>query len=144
MATNIRIGVKMMITNIVTGAAYPPSVLQTYGNTNSLSYKAQSGESFDNWDGVNMKIEACLKEGPKNWVPLRWFVFKPGSFDSSSYEAIIDVLDPFSVASPAHSSGWSAYSWRYTPEDVYFRFRINSERTVQDIDILKADSTYGP
>lgn len=143
-ATNIRIGVKMMITNIVTGAAYPPSVLQTYGNTNSLSYRAQSGESFDNWDGVNMKIEASLKEGPKDWVPLRWFVFKPGSFDSSSYEAIIDVLDPFSVASPAHSSGWSAYSWRYTPEDVYFRFRINSERTVQDIDILKADSTYGP
>lgn len=106
------------------------------------------------WTNVTFKITGYISNGlddrkPKDsiWLPLRWFVFHEGSFNpkghetdgvKDEFEAIVEVLDPFSPASPAYNAGWSAF-----PDcPVFYRWAIDDRLKPVTVEVLKPDSRY--
>ena len=45
----------------------------------------------------------------KKYLPLRWFVLGPDSFDPVTYTAEIEILEPHQTNSPGYWYGWDAY-----------------------------------
>lgn len=96
------------------------------------------------WRSASLKIVGQL-ELQKNdaWLPFRTFVLDKNSvFDgdhpTNPYEAVIDIIDPFSIMSPGYSYGWT----KYANTKMFFRFAINEEAQPVTTERLKADSTY--
>ena len=120
--------------------AWAPNRLQTVDGIASDTYVPGTS-----WPGVTFKVEAELPNvAPNKWVPLRYFVFKDGSFKAPTgaaddYCARIAVWDPFDSNSAAYNEGWSRYRFLDTP---FFRWNLNSSRVPLTVDVLTPDETY--
>lgn len=140
--TNIRVSVFLQLTNSVTGEVYPPRHLQGLEpGSSSTNYSALG---LANWDSVTFKVTGALQNGSANdnFIGLRWFVFGPDSFGApgtpEEYTARIELVDPFSKASPAYPEGWSDY-----PDTrVFYRWALDDLGHPRSVEMLKQDSTY--
>ena len=137
--TNIRVTVFMMITNLEENTAWAPYRLQTVDGIQSDSYTGRD------WPGVTFKIEGQLPTvEPNNWEPLRYFIFKDGSFKAPTgadddFCARVEVLDPFDSGSAAFTAGWSRYRF---VDDPLLRWNLNSVMFLGNVEFLEPDSTY--
>ena len=141
-STNVRVKVFMQITNETTDVWFPPYCLQGLA-PGSTSCDTNTGAVYTgspNWTSVTFKVTGALQNdyARDRWVPLRWFVFGPLSFDADDCTAVIEVDDPFTTASPAYSQGW----FRYPGTPVFYSWTIDEERQPQSTEMLKKDSTY--
>lgn len=142
--TNVTIRMTMFLTNTVDGtAAHAPDRLQGL-EPGSTSYDSASGTVYDpslnpNWTSVTFKVTGALQNGAANntWLPLRWFVFGPDSFDEN-FTATIDIHDPFKPDSSTATAGWGNY--RGTP--VFYRWAIDDARKPVTTEMLKSDSRF--
>ena len=141
-ATNIRVTVTMMITNTVTHEVHAPDRLQ--GLVPGSTSNDGEGNVYDpgtcaNWTSATFKVTGSLQYGSvtNKWVPLRWFVFGPNSFDSN-YRATIEVRDPFQRDSPAASEGWGAH--KGCP--VFWRWAINGALRPDTTEMLNSNSVF--
>ena len=135
----------MQISNTVNGAAWAPYVLQGADFANN-SWEYEKTTSNWQWTNATFKITGLLPVNgisldanePRNWIPLRWFVFTKDSFDAN-YTSYIMFADPFSMESPAGSAGW--YDWKQehgadTP-NPFFKWDVNERIWPQEAEILK-------
>lgn len=152
--TNSLFKVKMMVTNEWTNLAYAPYTLQGLNNESSAL-----GNYIGGWTSVSFKVCGFLDVNPgfnKGALPFREFVFNEGSFapkgavetwegglpkTPGEFEAIIELLDPFSKGSIGYEYGW----WRHpeAKESSFWTWTINSTNlTPVTVETLKADSSY--
>lgn len=144
--TNVTIRMTMFLTNTVSRpsrAARAPDRLQGL-EPGSTSYDSASGTVYDpslnpNWTSVTFKVTGALQNGAANntWLPLRWFVFGPDSFDEN-FTATIDIHDPFKPDSSTATAGWGKY--RGTP--IFYRWAIDDARKPVTTEMLKSDSRF--
>ncbi len=138
--TNLLLKVTMMITNRNNGAAVRP------GQLNGLEYDGIGSSTYDpvfspNWTSTTFKIVGALqKPGVKDrFLPLRWFVFGPNSFDSN-FQAVIEVSDPFLPSSPGSYYGWGPYRDLFP---IFYKWRLDGDGAqYETTDMLKPDSTF--
>ena len=133
---NLRITVKMFVTN-ETGAVYAPYVLRGF-EPGSVSTNYSFASDYT-WTSVTFKVTGDLQNGlpmRKRWVPLRRFIFAPGSFDSN-YEAEIEVWDPFDDGS-IWTPGWSDFKGY----PVFYSWSIDDRGGPDTVEALKPDSTF--
>ncbi len=140
--SNIIVQVFMQITNRITGEAYAPNCMQGLEpGSNSSNYNPYADSSV-NWTSATFKVTAALqKPGVGNtFLPVRWFVFGPDSFDEN-FTAKIEIADPYSKSSPTYSQGgWNIYRNQYP---IFYRWRLDEDPpTLETTEMLKADSTY--
>ena len=138
-ATNVVVTLTMMITNRTTNVARKPTYLQGLepGST-SLDY---AGEKANNWTSCTFKVTGALqKPGVENkYMPLRWFVFGPDSFDDN-FQTRIEITDPFLPQSTGGNYGWPAFRNVYP---IFYRWRMDGYGSgTASTEPLKADSTY--
>ena len=134
--TNVRVAVTLMITNRITNEAHAPDRIQGLeAGSSSAGYTGSP-----NWRGATFKICGALQvdDVKDRFLPLRWFVFGPESFDADG-RAVIEVSDPHATSSPGYSYGWNAY-----PDvPIFYKWMLNRELPALDtVEMLKADSTY--
>lgn len=142
--TNVQMTVFMMITNTVTGEAYPPHVLNGIAQ-NSRDFVADAGgAAWDStsWTSVTFKVSCRLAEKvgteEPGWVPLKWYFFDDDSFGAAGsdfpFRARLEVEDPFKPWSPAYSEG-------YRPEMegrvLYFRWQIDHVRKPDTVHLMR-------
>lgn len=138
--TNLLLKVTMMITNRNSAIAVKP------GQLNGLEYDGIGSRNYDpitspNWTSTTFKIVGALqKPGVKDrFLPLRWFVFGPDSFDDN-FQSVIEVSDPFLPSSPGSYYGWGPYRDLYP---IFYRFRLDGDGAqYETTDMLKPDSTF--
>ena len=108
---------------------------------NGLGGKTSMDTSPDDWDAVTFKVTGYLMNGhddekdpDKVWMPLRYFVFDRNSFDPATFEAKVQVKDPF----------FQVEDWlRFYGTQVFFKWHIDSRRFgAWSTDVLKPDSTF--
>ena len=113
--TNIRTTVAMVITNesatgFQAGLNWAPYVLRS--KVPGLDSQMYARGETNTWDAVNFKITADVINGMplrQKWVPLRYFVFREGSFDADN-RSVIDIPHPFSADSLSVNYGWKEYA----------------------------------
>lgn len=137
--TNDRVTVTMMITNRITNVARKPDhLLGLEPGSSSIDYNLYSPA----WTSVTFKIVGALRNGDAEvqslYLPLRWFVFGPDSFDDD-FTATIDIWDPHSRNSP----GWF-YGWGDFPGvPVWYKYRLDGEPAYYDTaEMLNKNSIY--
>ena len=125
LSTNIRVAVTMMITNTVTGEAYPPNMLRGL-EPGSTSYDYDETSQAGGWTSVTFKVTGALQiDGYRDiYRPLRWFTFGPDSF-TNGFTRVIDVKDPFSKSSPGYSYEW----YKHPGSQVLYRWRVDDDET---------------
>jgi len=134
----VRMGVYMCLTNTASGERFAPYVLRGVA-PDETSWQYAAG-SFSSWTGASFKVTGILaNDMPYNigWVPLRWFVFGQNSFtpagSGEEFQSSIEILDPYSTASPGYVHGWS--EWR-DRANVFYSWTIEDGRNVYNIDTL--------
>ena len=142
--TNSQFDVCLYISNDWTHVAQAPQRLQGLANERSDESSMYSG----GWTSVTFKIRGMLingEPGNKGFLPFRMFTFGPGSFAGAAgvppFTSTIEILDPFSSASPGHSYGWDKYP-NTTP--FWFKWSIDTGGVPDTVSTLKAKDTYGP
>lgn len=154
--TNVEMVVYMMITNRTEdtsskyyGYAEPPYVLRGLapGETSWQYAQADWG-----WTSVTFKVAGILANGltsekvRTDWIPLRWFVFKEGSFVPCGQEnegtSVIQVCDPYSKRSPGYTAGW--YSWKENHGEVpiFFSWALDTRIQPISVEILNPRNEY--
>ena len=151
--TNVRMGVKMYITNTTENAeaywngktAYAPYTLRGL-EPGSLSMNWPENVA---WTSVTFKVAGILANGltsesnPNSWVPLRWFMFGNDSF-ADDFTSQIEVWDPYSTQSPGYSE-W--YKWLQDHPDehppVFFKWAIDTKLKPFTVELLKEKNYYG-
>ncbi|MBR4603678.1 MAG: hypothetical protein IKO43_02405 [Kiritimatiellae bacterium] len=143
---NVVFSLYAMITNRSSDAAWAPYALRgfTPGAT-SWDYitKEDGSDGFRNWTGETFKIAGMLLGSPasttnrNNWVDLRSFVFRNGSFDEN-FTTVIEVIDPHSPMSPGYEQGWKDYPG-LTPG---YRFILDSHQSQFQPSILFPTNYY--
>ncbi len=135
---NVRMGVYMCLTNTASGERFAPYVLRGVA-PDETSWQYAAG-SFSSWTGASFKVTGILaNDMPYNigWVPLRWFVFDSNSFtpagSGEEFQSSIEILDPYSTASPGYVHGWSEWRGR---ANVFYSWTIEDGRNVYNIDTL--------
>ena len=135
---NVRMGVYMCLTNTASGERFAPYVLRGVA-PDETSWQYAAG-SFSSWTGASFKVTGILaNDMPYNigWVPLRWFVFDRNSFtpagSGEEFQSSIEILDPYSTASPGYVHGWSEWRGR---ANVFYSWTIEDGRNVYNIDTL--------
>ena len=143
--TNINMTMFMQITNTVNGDAWSPYILQgTELAGNSWAYTNVSANW--RWTNATFKVTGRLLNGQtsehneRNWIPLRWFVFTPGSFDAN-FESVIEVEDPFTLSSPGAAAGWAQWVKEHGPTTLGWGWDISDRSWLISADELKPDST---
>ena len=144
--TNRVYAVSMMISNKLDNAySRPPNRLQ------GLSGEKSDVVGARNWTSETFKVMMSLIKGSyseqsidvsSNFWPLAQFVFDSGSFGSPSgphpFAARIEVLDPMSPGSPAHSLGWDKF-----PGSTYgYKWDLSHGMYIQGADMLKSTNTW--
>jgi len=135
----------MQISNTLDNTAWAPYILQGADFENNSKEYAKPTSNWP-WTNATFKIAGLLPvnglskavKDPRNWVPLRWFVFADGSFDSD-FVTSIQFADPFSEDSPAGRDGW--YDWKQalgdeTPDPV-FKWSVDERGWPTGVEILK-------
>ncbi|MGN0854055.1 MAG: glycine-rich domain-containing protein [Kiritimatiellia bacterium] len=150
--TNVRMRVFMMITNRTEGTAWAPYILRGMGvGETSWDYNPQS-PTQQAWTSETFKITGILANGltsvqnSRNWIPLRWFVFDEDSFarpdEDKPFTSLIEVTDPYSLASPGGSAGWHDWVQEHGYTPVFFSWRIDEKVRLSTIEILKKTNIY--
>lgn len=151
--TNVNMTVFMMISNRTEdtespyyGKAWAPYVLRGLDpGVTSWDY-AKEGVTWG-WTNVNFKITGILANGLtsehkiENWVPLRYFVFKDGSFDEN-FQTRVEVPEPHSPRSLGYMSGWSEWFRMYPDDDspIFFSWAIDTRMIPVDVEILQPEN----
>ena len=83
---------------------------------------------------------ALQKPGVEDkYLPLRWFVFGPDSFDEN-FQTKIEIMDPFLQQSTGGNYGWPAFRETY---NIWYRWRLDGNGPgTASTELLKKDSTY--
>lgn len=144
LATNVVVNVTMMLTNTVSGgAARAPNMLQGL-EPGSKSYDPDTGYAYDpktcsNWTSVTFKVTGALQNGKVNhrYVPLRWFVFGPDSFDEN-FRAQIEILDPFRPDSAAAIEKWGDYKGA----QILYKWSIDTRLRPDTTEMLNKKSVF--
>ena len=105
------------------------------------------------WTNATFKIKGLLPvnglsadvKDERNWVPQRWFVFTPTSFDAN-FTTLIEMVDPFSKESPGYNAGW--YDWKQehgadTPNPV-FKWDVSDRSWPTEAEIMKPENPCRP
>ena len=142
----------MQITNTAAGGpGWSPYVLQGCDfENNSWAYADPSA----NWPWTNATFKvmgllpvngiSILNAEERNWVPQRWFVFTPTSFDAN-HTSSIEMVDPCSAESPGYNAGW--YDWAQKhgrPSSMYFKWDIGDRSWPTAAEILKPENPCRP
>jgi hypothetical protein len=142
--TNTTMIVTMMITNQNTGVAYAPNTLRGV-EPGSVSSNL-TDQSASSWTSTTFKVVGALQRPGdqyasvrKNYLPLRWFVFGPNSFDPVTFTAQIEILEPHQTNSPGYWYGWDQH-----PEvPIWYKLKLDGEGPRNDsAKILKAVDIY--
>ncbi len=138
-ATNVVVTLTLMISNTVTRAAHAPTYLQGLEpGSSSIDY---AGTGDHNWTSCTFKVTGALqKPGVEDkYLPLRWFVFGPDSFDEN-FQTKIEIMDPFLPQSTGGNYGWPAFRETY---NIWYRWRLDGNGPgTASTELLKKDSTY--
>ena len=138
-ATNVVVTLTLMISNTVTRAARAPTYLQGLEpGSSSIDY---AGTGDHNWTSCTFKVTGALqKPGVEDkYLPLRWFVFGPDSFDEN-FQTKIEIMDPFLQQSTGGNYGWPAFRETY---NIWYRWRLDGNGPgTASTELLKKDSTY--
>ena len=138
-ATNVVVTLTLMISNTVTRAAHAPTYLQGLEpGSSSIDY---AGTGDHNWTSCTFKVTGALqKPGVEDkYLPLRWFVFGPDSFDEN-FQTKIEIMDPFLQQSTGGNYGWPAFRETY---NIWYRWRLDGNGPgTASTELLKKDSTY--
>ena len=140
--THLRLKLHMEITNETSHAAYAPYVLR------GLEPGSTTADYSGAWTSATFKVTGALIKDMKamsEWVPLRWFVFKPdGSKANKSasfgddFRSTLDIWDPKDWNRAIWTKDWCNY-----PEaGIWFRWAIDDRGVPQNIEPLKPDSTF--
>lgn len=142
-----RVGVYMCITNRVSGVRRAPDVLRSL-DPGKTSWDYISGE-VSSWTSVTFKVTGYIANGlPYNvgWVPLRWFVFGPNSFNPAGsekeFQSSIEIIDPYSRYSPTWKDGWGEWWGKRDSAPVLHWFNINPEITNIGVETLSPTNWY--
>ena len=138
-STNIVVTLTLMITNHLTDVWRKPSYLQGLEPGSSSSNYTQY--AANNWTSCTFKVTGALQKPgvTDTYMPLRWFVFGPDSFDDNC-QARIEVTDPFLPQSVGGNYGWPAFR---NVHQIFYRWRLDGNGPgTASAEPLKADSTY--
>ncbi len=143
LATNVVVNVTMMLTNTATDVAYAPNMLQGL-EPGSKSYDPGTGYAYDpktcsNWTSATFKVTGALQNGKVNdrYIPLRWFVFGPDSFDED-FRAKIEILDPFRPDSAAAIEKWGDYKGT----QILYKWSIDTRLRPDTTEMLNKRSVF--
>ena len=150
--TNLRMGVKLYMTNTQTAASWSPYVLRGLDpGSHSLNYATDPAWINKNWTSATFKVTGFLNNGYSSisnytcWVPLRWFVFGKDSFDAD-HVSRIEVKDPFSTSSPASPSGNSGWAgWATENPDnkqAFYFWSLDTRIMPVTVEFLKQTNYY--
>ena len=150
--TNLRVGVKLYMTNTVTAKSWNPYVLRGIApGSHSLDYATSTAWLNTNWTSATFKVTGFLNNGHGRisdytcWVPLRWFAFTPDSFDAD-HQSFIEVTDPFSRSSPASSGGYGWLDWAVDhPEwekSAFYFWSLDTRIKPVSVEPLKKENYY--
>ena len=134
------------LTNTVSGVAHSPWRLQGLNNERSDDISTYSG----GWSSVTFKVCGRLQNGLVDNVrrPLRYLVFDRNSFrpqddPKAPFSAWVEVVDPFSMQSPASDWGWAP--WGDKP--VFMSWGIDDELSPAGVSTMRYEDSldnYGP
>ena len=104
------------------------------------------------WTNATFKVKGLLgvnglsvdSAEERNWIPLRWFVFTPTSFDAD-FTSVVEILDPFSTESPGYSARW--YEWAQThgrPSSLFFKWDVSDRSMPTEAEIMKTANPCRP
>jgi hypothetical protein len=143
--TNVVMSVFMQITNTVAGgAAWAPYILQGADFENN-SWEYLKPESNWQWTNATFKITGILankltsESSSRNWIPLRWFVFTPDSFDAD-FRTTIEVDDPYSTQSPGWNAGWKDWVEKNGWAPVFFSWDISDRSWPTEAELLEKEN----
>lgn len=166
--TNVQVSVYLMISNKLEAAdwvtaqpyrqAHPPSALRGLVPGSSSRDYSPSAPSEEAWNSVTFKVTGFMNNGltdfdnRSNHIPLRWFVFKEGSFyprgHAQEFQSVIDVRYPYTKESPAQAYGireWLLKNPKVPdnerPKFFYF-WSIDERLQPVAVEVLQPDSTY--
>ncbi|HBJ59584.1 MAG TPA: hypothetical protein DDY72_03835, partial [Verrucomicrobia bacterium] len=141
--TNLRMSVKLYMTNTLTAASWSPYVLRGLApGSHSLDYAKPDSPA---WTSANFKVTGFLNNGKftlkdyTSWVPLRLFVFDENSFDTN-HMSHIEVMDPFSSDSPTSSGpdGWDKWATDFPHNKQAFYFwSLDTRIGLKTIELLE-------
>ena len=140
-------GVSMMISNRydATQAPYAPYVIRgVEAGSNTLGY--ESGPDKESWYDTTFSILGRLNifdpKTQENWKPMRWFVFKPGSFDAD-FETKIEILDLYEPGSIAQAH-WSEYLRDEEKKyGLFFQWHIGDDKNLPfEVEELKPENEF--
>jgi len=146
-ATNVLVTVTMMITNKTKDASLPYYGTKGAHAPDHLQGLAAGSSSYNyatdpnNWTSCTFKVTGAVqKPGYTDvYLPLRWFVFGPGSF-GADFKATIEIPDPFLPWNAGLNYGWPVYRGVYP---IFYRFRLDGNGPgMRSAELLKPDSTY--
>ena len=100
--------------------------------------RSNDPETYDVWDSQTFKIRGAINLNSR-FLPFRTFIFDDGSFDED-YQARIEIMDPYSPASPGYSYGWDLHV--DTRGSAFWCTTMDTDSQPVTIEMLKADSTY--
>ncbi len=151
--TNVKMGVFMQITNRVEdtaspyyGAAWAPYIIRGMEPGGS-SWDYDPDVNDWRWTNATFKITGILANGltresnARNWIPLRWFVFREDSFDEN-FTTRIEVKDPFSTESPGYGAGWYDWVREHGATPVFFRWGLDERIQPFGVEILEKENYY--
>ena len=141
--TNVAMTMFMQITNTVDNSFWKPYILQGMELAgNSWAYTNVSANW--RWTNATFKVRGRLlytdKDSELEQIPLRWFVFTPGSFDSN-FESEIELDDPYSLASPGATAGWYNWAQKHGRVTIGYSWDISDRGWPVTAEELKPDST---
>ncbi len=146
--TNLRMGVKLYMTNTQTAASWSPYVLRgLVPGSHSLNYATDPAWINKNWTSATFKVTGFLNNGHSSisnytcWVPLRWFVFGADSFDSN-HVSRIEVMDPFSPSSPTSYGGDSWANWPKDKNPAFYFWSLDTRIKPVAVEPLKQTNYY--
>ena len=114
--TNVYETVTMMITNTLTGAAWPPDRL------NGHEYTATGSANWDGnpaWTSVVFVVTGALQKPDvsNKYLPLQQYTFKPGSFGAPDgphpFQTRVMIVDPYSPNTMGDYYGWGQFRGVY-------------------------------
>ena len=136
--TNIVVTVTMMITNTATGFVRAPTYLQ---GLEPGSSSANYATDPVNWTSCTFKVTGALQKPgyAETFLPLRWFVFGPDSFDEN-FQSKIEITDPFLPYPIGMNYGWTPFRNVYP---IFYGWRLDGKGpSMRSTELLDKDSTY--
>lgn len=165
--TNIQATIFMMITNDTTNVVskyyqkcWSPYITRGLdpNYTSWDYYNAMCESGYSSWTSVTFKVRGILANGltsednPDNWVPLRWFVFKPDSFyqpadeelenPHARYTADIEILDPINCKSSPGYYYWNDWVLENGFTPVLYSWAIDGILLPFQIEVLEPENFY--